>query len=301
MKKLLAIILALCMMLSLCACGDKGGKADYLGLYEGVTMNMFGETVDMSEVYDGVNTLELLSGGKCEITLGGDTAEATYKVSGKEMTITIEGEKIEASLQDGVVVMDFFGVEMTFAKKGYQSSAGNGGNTSGDNGAVFPEDVAEEFYGDWHGWCAVVDGTDDYEDEIGNEFEMLARFAIDADGVCQPWMSIYSNSEDNFKDVTVYYDEDDQFVHMEGQLFGMTIEPHSEIYYTYGSLVMTLYLKGNNGTMQIAVTLRQPETEWDSYDFPCMPADAQEFYKDKSFEEIVELYGLDMADLPELP
>ena len=43
------------------------------------------------------------------------------------------------------------------------------------------------------------------------------------------------------------------------------------------------------------------ETEWDSYDFPCMPADAQEFYKDKSFEEIVELYGLDMADLPGFP
>ena len=27
----------------------------------------------------------------------------------------------------------------------------------------------------------------------------------------------------------------------------------------------------------------------------------KEFYKDKSFEEIVELYGLDMADLPGFP
>ncbi len=301
MKKLLAIILALCMMLSLCACGDKGGKADYLGLYEGVSVNMFGETVDMSEVYDGVNTLELLSGGKCEITLEGDTAEATYKVSGKEMTITIEGEKIEASLQDGVVVMDFFGVEMTFAKKGYQSSAGNGGNTSGDNDAVFPETFAEDMHGDWHGWCIIDDAGGIYEEDINEEFEIIARFAFDEEGHCEPFLALSVEEDMNFKDLQISYNEFGDLMQMEGTVLGLEILPDTNLYVLDEAVWMNLFVGDSDDYMNIFICMRHLDGEWDEdYDYPCMPAEAIEYYSGMTMEELVELYGMDPDVLPEL-
>ena len=72
------------------------------------------------------------------------------------------------------------------------------------------------------------------------------------------------------------------------------------MYEVFGSLCMTLYLQGEYGTLDIVVCLRHPDGEWDAYDYPCMPEDAQAYYSGMSFEERVAAYGLDPADLPAL-
>ena len=226
MKKLMALFLALSMMLTLCACGGEKSdkkKDDYLGLYEGVSIVLMGEAVDMSEVYDGVNTIEIKSGGKCEITLEGDTADATYKVDGNEMTITIDGEDIKATLKKGVIVMDFFGSEMTFAKAGYQTSAGNSGNSASAGDAVFPEVFAADMSGDWHGWCVIEDAGGAYEDDIEEEFEILARFAFDEEGHCKPYLALSVEDDMNFRDLEVSYNEDGDMMQMEGTVLGLEI------------------------------------------------------------------------------
>jgi len=165
---------------------------------------------------------------------------------------------------------------------------------------AFPADIIEDFYGDWHGWCVFTNGTGDYENDLYEEFEMIARYAFDEDGVCIPWMAIYGDPEDNFKDVILTYNEDEYAVCLSGQLFGMEIQPSSYIYDSFGSLCMVIDMEGENGTLQVTVTLRHLDDEWDEYDYPCMPEDAQNYYAGMTFEELVELYELNPADLPEL-
>ena len=232
----------------------------------------------------------------------------------KTVLAVMEGEKLEAVMKDGKLVADD-GSGIPFVLKDGLVELHLEGNMifyykKGDikdmptepEGAVFPDYVAQEFYGDWHGWCSVVNATGAYEDDLGEEFEMLARYAIDANGVCTPWMAIASSADSNFKDLVLTYNEDDTFVYLAGQLFGMPIDSSaSRMYSSFGSLCLEIHLADDDGTLQIAVTLRHPNAVWDEYDFPCMPQGAIDFYSDKTFEQRVELYGLDPADLPELP
>lgn len=308
MKKLLALFLALSMMLALCACGDKESdkkeKDDYLGLYEGVSIVLMGEAVDMSEVYDGVNTIEIKSGGKCEITLEGDTADATYKVDGNEMTITIDGQDIKATLKEGVIVMDFFGSEMTFAKAGYQASAGdsgNSGNSASAGDAVFPEVFAADMSGDWHGWCVIEDAGGAYEDDIEDEFEILARFAFDEEGHCEPFLALSVEEDMNFSDLEVSYNEFGDLMQMEGTVFGLDILPDTNLYVLDGAIWMNLFVGDSEDYMNILICMRHLDDEWDMvYDYPCMPEAAIEYYSGMTMEELMELFELDPADLPEL-
>ena len=59
MKKLLAVVLVMCMVLSLTGCGSS--KAIW-GVYEGSTIRMLGEDMPFTKVYDGVNELRLEKG-----------------------------------------------------------------------------------------------------------------------------------------------------------------------------------------------------------------------------------------------
>lgn len=232
--------------------------------------------------------------GTADINMEGEVATCTYN---EEYFVTEDGYEIAYAVVDGLIELYMEGNMVFYYEPGDMSNIPV--EEPGAAGA-FPVDIIEDFYGDWHGWCVVVDGTGDYEDEIGNEFEMLARYAFDADGNCTPWMSIYSDPEDNFQDISLYYDESDQFVYLSGQLFGMEILSYSDIYESFGSLCLTMYLQSEYGNLNIVACLRHPDAEWDAYDYPCMPEAALEFYAGKSFEERVEIYELDPADLPAL-
>ena len=58
---------------------------------------------------------------------------------------------------------------------------------------------------------------------------------------------------------------------------------------------------GEGNYMNLYACLKPLDAQWDEdVDYPFLPADAVEFYQGMSFEEIVELFGLDPADLPSL-
>lgn len=241
--------------------------------------------------------------------------KSSYILVNEDKTVlaVMEGEKLEAVMEDGMLVADD-GSSIPFALKDGLVELHLDGNMTlfykkGDindmptepEGSVFPDYVAQDFYGDWHGWCVVVNATGAYENDLYEEFEMLARYAIDANGVCTPWMAIASSADSNFKDLVLTYNEDDTFVYLSGQLFGMPIDPlNSYMYSSFGSLCLDISLADGDGSLQIVATLRHPNAVWDEYDFPCMPQEAIDFYSDKTFEQRVELYGLDPADLPAL-
>lgn len=403
MKKVLALLMVFALLFTVAACG--GGESDpNLGKYAGVSCEMMGITMDMTEVYPGENYLELKSGGNAVVMLDGDKITGKWTLDGEKFNINLEDQDCPGTLKNGVVTFDLagYGILLTFAKEGSKTPTPTAAPKAetlqpgfyplyameqdgeytdndlivragmdkesylvvyedgtmdfimdgekyvctfdensiiADEGGVldyeivdglvevyfensltfyyklgdmddlppeqpaalgFPEDVVDAFYGDWHGWCVFTNATGDYEGDLYEEFEMIARYAFDENGVCTPWMAIYSDAEDNFYNVSLTYNEDEYTVYLSGQLFGMEIQESSYIYDSFGSLCMVIDLEDENGTLQITVTLRHLDDVWDEYDYPCMPEAAQDYYAGMTFEELVEIYELDPADLPEL-
>ena len=124
MKKIIAILLSIAMLLSLAACG--GGEPDpNAGKYQGISAKALGMTMDMSEVYPGETWVELKSGGKGTVMLDGDEFPMKWTLDGEAITITIDGVDSVGSLADGVLTVDLMemGVEMTFLKEGAEMPA----------------------------------------------------------------------------------------------------------------------------------------------------------------------------------
>lgn len=122
MKKIIAFLLALTMLLSLAACG--GGSAEEKdpnwGKYIGVSAAVSGFSMPMSEIYPGETWIELKSGGKGDIMLDGDSYPMTWALEGETFTLTLEGVDSVGKLTDGVIVVDLMnmGCVMTFEKEG---------------------------------------------------------------------------------------------------------------------------------------------------------------------------------------
>ena len=121
MKKHIALLLALVMVFALTACGGEKDNDPNLGKYVGATVEVFGEDVNISEIYsEGENYIELRSGGKCVFTLDGDSASGKWKLDGNDIVLTIEDMDSTGTLKDGVLTIDFMGegIMMTFVKDG---------------------------------------------------------------------------------------------------------------------------------------------------------------------------------------
>lgn len=119
MKKRIAILLTIVMLLSLAACGS-GEPDPNAGKYQGISAKALGMTMDMSEVYPGETWVELKSGGKGTVMLDGDDFPMKWTLDGEAITITIEDVDSVGKLADGVITVDLMemGVEMTFLKEG---------------------------------------------------------------------------------------------------------------------------------------------------------------------------------------
>lgn len=186
MKKIIAILVALVMALSLCACGGGGTTADpNVGRYLGDQVNFF-EWEPMSNIYDaGENYLDLLDGGKGTLCLDGDGVDLTWKLDGDQLTMTIETEDITATLADGTITIEDFlgtGLGMTFVKEGAE-----GAQQPADDGAD-DGDTAPTTGGAFDSWTQSgvtfsaptdtfkVDGDAVYGDIFANDESVLVDF-----------------------------------------------------------------------------------------------------------------------------
>ncbi|MGI6020194.1 MAG: lipoprotein [Lachnospiraceae bacterium] len=174
MKKMIAILLAIAMLLSLTACG--GGEPDpNAGKYQGVSAKALGITMDMSEVYPGETWMELESGGKGTVMLDGDEYPMKWTLEGETITLTIEGVDSVGTLADGVITVDLMdmGVEMAFLKEGAEMPAEESESeaeeemTSATESSEMP--VTEATYNDAGYWEIVRMESEDPESAISEE------------------------------------------------------------------------------------------------------------------------------------
>ena len=120
MKKIIALLLTLTMLLSLAACGGSAEEDPNAGKYIGVSAAVGGFSMPMSDIYPGETWIELKSGGKGDIMLDGDSYGLKWTLEGETFTLTLEGVDSVGTLKNGAIVIDLMdmGCVMTFQKEG---------------------------------------------------------------------------------------------------------------------------------------------------------------------------------------
>lgn len=277
------------------------------GRYSLCAMDQNGEYYDKSDLAlagaDKSTYIIVYKDWKMDVVMDDEVFPCTYN---EEYVIDEGGYETAYALVDGILEfylsdsMTFYYVKDDASDDPAGPDTPAGTDIPAVSATAFPKDVAEKYYGDWHGWCQITNATGIYASDLNTEFDVLARYAFDKDGNCTPWMATYSAPEDNFQNLALRYDDIYGFVYVSGKLFGMEIDPTSMMYDYDGSLCLTLYLKDNDGTVDIVACLRHPDAEWDEYDFPAMPAEYQQYYKGMSFDDLVKLFEQDPATLPPL-
>lgn len=119
MKKLLSIILAVVMLLSLAACG--GGRADdiYVGNWISISGTAMGYTLTGEEV-SGFG-LNLEAGGKGSMMIEGDEANIKWTNDDVNLTVKVQGEELVGTIgTDTLTFVNLLntGMDLTFAKEG---------------------------------------------------------------------------------------------------------------------------------------------------------------------------------------
>lgn len=118
MKKIIAMLMVLSIILGLCACGAAEEDPN-AGIYYGTYGTYAGFSMPVEDLFDGGEcSLELKSGGKGKIVLGGDSFNMKWTLEGENITIAIQGEESVGTLIDGVIEIEFMGMGLglTFVK-----------------------------------------------------------------------------------------------------------------------------------------------------------------------------------------
>ena len=117
MKKIIALLLTLAMLLSLAACGSSEPDPN-AGIYYGTVGTYSGFSMPVEKLFEGGCSLELKNGGKGVITLGEDPYNVKWSLEGETITVTLQGEESVGTLKDGVIDIEFLGLglSLTFVK-----------------------------------------------------------------------------------------------------------------------------------------------------------------------------------------
>lgn len=120
-KRIIALLLALCLAVALCACGGKE-KQDVIGKYVCIGSTGYGDSYDS----DG-EWIELKKGGKGTFCMGFEF-DIKWKLDGEnfESSVTFLGidESLNGTLKDGVLTVQYGDFSYTFLKEGAQMPIG---------------------------------------------------------------------------------------------------------------------------------------------------------------------------------
>ena len=124
-KRILTVLMALVMLVSLAACG--GGK-NPAGTYELIKMGDGSEELTAEELTEIAGTeleitLEMTKDNKFTLNMGilsdeeTESVSGTWKLDGDSLILSVEGEELSATYNGKTVAMDMDGVLLTFGKQ----------------------------------------------------------------------------------------------------------------------------------------------------------------------------------------
>ena len=177
MKRVVSLVLALLLMVSLSACGSLGRADEALvGKYLAVTGTAMGMTLSGNDMAGF--TLELKGGGKVTMSIDGTSADGKWVNDDKTITLTIDNTDMVGKLDKDTITFESILKEMIgtsmdvkFAKEGTD--------------AAKPENFLPEeeraLLGDWVG-ASVVDALD--KDVSGEVSPDSMKATLSADHTC---------------------------------------------------------------------------------------------------------------------
>ena len=123
MKKRMMLLLAMILtVLTLAACG--GSKTSpVVGTWKATTVSVSGVSVDVDEYLkqsgneDVKMEMVLEKDNTMSINIAGQSGEGTWKLDGSTLTLTIDGDSLDTTYEDGKITMDLSGVSMTLEKQ----------------------------------------------------------------------------------------------------------------------------------------------------------------------------------------
>ena len=188
MKKWTLGLLAL-VFLALCACSAADAESTAAGIYLGQTVKLAdADWVPVDTVYDADSCrLELNSCGEGFLWLDGERSAIRWSQSGGHLTLKSGRQRSEAELQDGIITAQLFASEiwMCFVREDlYQppesTSEPEAEKEPGATSAAEPDasgDPWSFWYGDWYGWYAVTQTSEDLADWQDSSWDVCAHLA----------------------------------------------------------------------------------------------------------------------------
>ncbi len=199
MKKLLAILMALVMVLALAACGESGPPDPNCGVYTGDTVVAFGMTMNAADVLGQDFSLELQSGGKAILRYDGSTQRLKWTLTGTAFHAEGGGDSLDGTLADGVLTIPDFGgtgMEVTFVNHAYTAPAPVALPGVEPQTPEIPETPetpetpaepeipagpADWWNGKWYGWAVIYEGGGDYEEDADTGWDVCAEFQMEGE------------------------------------------------------------------------------------------------------------------------
>lgn len=117
MKKILALLLALAVLLAVAACGAEPDPN--CGLYKGTTVSMAGVTLPVEEAWENGLDIELKNGGWATMTIDGEDVTVRWSLDGETITVTASDAEFTGTLAGGTMVLENLldsGMDITLIK-----------------------------------------------------------------------------------------------------------------------------------------------------------------------------------------
>ena len=302
-KFAIALFMAIAMLLSLAACGDKG--PDVTGKYICVGESYY--DAPLEEPYQE-SWLELKKGGK-GIYYSGFDFNIKWKLDGEAFSATVSflgmEDTMEGTLKDGVIDVKYGDITIRFVKEGVEVPAGSelAGGSSGVNapggtgvtgandGVLVAVSLADAFSGasagvpggsetavienpsTWYGWLALTDfwGIDQEEDiydawaYVNMDSTGKPYFEVFQDGDSEnPFLSMYMTIEENGTCIMPDIGTEDAWT-VDTYLNAEDAENYQTFLNEDGSLMLSYDYTRYDGAYGCSVTMffREDGAQWD--------------------------------------
>ena len=188
MKKGISLLLVFAMcIIALAACGGSSNDPN-IGEWLGVTVDVFGTTDTVSNVYPDGFSVELKTNDNATLSIEGESINVKWKFEGTTLTLSASDMDITATIVNGVMTLELVeGIYITLTKDGTPPAGTSTNNTNtGTNTEVSeePPDISREESdpnaGTWIG-ALYKDLFDEYG-ELSDYYAQGSTLELNTDG-----------------------------------------------------------------------------------------------------------------------